>query len=165
MTTETQDTTAKKLSKKEIAEARMAANVQAVEAMLEADHDSGNVTGGKEAFGLVVASNGLDMDTVKAVDSAKAEFAAVGAKVLHNLAKTGFRANPELQSFSVSLPMNGRDHLDIAANRDGTTDLRMVQHSTNTNAGVLKETCSDFAAAMAIFEAQESSREEAKSKA
>lgn len=150
----------KKMSKKEIAQARIAANVQAIQGMLEPDFDSLTVSGGKDALRHVAESHGSNLDEIKKVHDIENEFALCSTIAMHNIGKLAAKANKEMKSLSHTFPMVGRDHFDVSVNRDGTTDLRMVRHSTNTNAGALKEAVADFGAAMAIFEAQESSADE-----
>jgi hypothetical protein len=155
----------KKLSKKEIAQQRIAANVAAIEATLVLDSDALTVTGGKEALAIVAEANGSNMDEIKRVQAIEDEFTLCSTMAMHNLATQAAKANKEMQTISNSFPMVGRSHLDVAVHRSGQTDLRMVRHSTNTNAGPLKEAVANFATAMAIYEAQESSAAEVKEKA
>lgn len=168
MTTETKEAAAtetKKLSKQEIVQARIAANVEAIKATVALDIDSLTTSGGKEALQIVAESNGSNLEELKKAQHIEDEFTLTATLVMHDLGKTAAKANAEMKNLSHTFPMTGRNHLDISVGRDGTTDLRMVRHSTNTSAGPLKAAVADFGAAMAIFEAQESAAAATKEKA
>lgn len=149
----------KKLSKREIVAARIEAQAQHMVGLI--DHDEVNKSGkaefGRAAYEHVMTNHGFDMDTTKRFHDAEHEFAASGTRATHILAGQAMRANAEMKTVTGSFQMVGRDHMDVSANRDGTTDVRMVRHAVNSTSGSLKEIVSGFAAAQAIFEARESS--------
>lgn len=171
MTTESKDAQAiasnegKKLSKKEQTQARIDANVNAIKASMSLDLDSLTTSGGKDALQIVAESKGSTLDALKEAREVEDEFALTTTLVMHDFGKIAAKANKEMKNISHTFGMTGRDHLDISVGRDGSTDLRMVHHATNTNAGPLKVAVADFGAAMAIFEAQESSADAVKEKA
>lgn len=143
---------------------RIAANVLAIKASMTLDTESSTVTGGKDALQIVAESNNSSLEELKKAHQVEDEFVLTTTMVMHDLGKTAAKANKEMKNLSHTFGMTGRNHLDISVGRGGETDLRMVRHATNTNAGPLKAAVADFGAAMAIFEAAETSAEEVKAK-
>ncbi len=92
--------------------------------------------------------------TVKAVKTYDTQFVAGTTRAVHELARAAYDTNPELNSSSLTIGMFGKDTMTVTANRDGTTDVSVVNRAVDPSAGELKKAVREFKDAMATAKAE-----------